>query len=297
MSFINTLKAITSHPLNRDRRIAALARFGKWQIGSRLVPGAIVYDWVNGSKLVVRTGETGLTGNIYTGLHEFSDMGFLLHVLREDDLFVDVGANAGSYSVLACAAIGASGVAFEPVPDTYRRLLANLRLNELSKKVVAMNMGVGAAAGHMFFTRNLDTTNHVVSVDEHSAETISVEVITLDVALKGRSPSMLKIDVEGYEAPVMQGAETILRTDSLHSVIMELNGSGERYGFDESKLLELMFDYDFRTYSYDPLTRRLVSLEEGKNKASGNTLFIRNELLIKDRLKAAPTVKICGREF
>jgi len=44
---------------------------------------------------VARPGETGVTGNIYTGLHEFSSMGYLLHVLREGDLFVDVGANVG----------------------------------------------------------------------------------------------------------------------------------------------------------------------------------------------------------
>jgi len=48
---------------------------------------------VNGSKFLVKTGETGLTGNIYTGLHEFPDMGFLLHFLRAEDLFVDIGAN------------------------------------------------------------------------------------------------------------------------------------------------------------------------------------------------------------
>ena len=107
MSFFNTLKFITSHPLNRGRKLMSLLQFAKWQVGSRIVPGAVVFDWVNGSKFLVKPGETGLTGNIYTGLHEFADMAFLLHVLREDDLFIDVGANVGSYSILACAAIGA----------------------------------------------------------------------------------------------------------------------------------------------------------------------------------------------
>lgn len=81
MSLINLLKFITRHPLNREHKLGSIIRFAKWQFGSRLVPGTVVFDWINGSKILVKTGETGLTGNIYTGLHEFPDMGFLLHFL------------------------------------------------------------------------------------------------------------------------------------------------------------------------------------------------------------------------
>ena len=84
---------MVNHPLNNSNKIAAIIRFMKWQVGSRLVPGEVIYKWVNDSKIVARSGETGVTGNVYCGLHEFADMAFLLHVLRKDDLFVDIGAN------------------------------------------------------------------------------------------------------------------------------------------------------------------------------------------------------------
>ena len=71
----------------------------------------------------MRHGETGLTGNLYAGLHEFADMAFVMHALRPTDLFVDIGANAGSYTILACAVAKARGCAFEPLPSTYRRLV------------------------------------------------------------------------------------------------------------------------------------------------------------------------------
>jgi len=96
-----------------------------------LVPGEVVCEWVNGSKFIARTGDIGITGNIYCGLWEFPDMAFLLHALRADDLFVD--ANVGSYTILASSAIGASTVCFEPVPDTHDRLYTNIRLNELEE--------------------------------------------------------------------------------------------------------------------------------------------------------------------
>ena len=296
MSVLNVVKFITTHPLTRDNKFKSIIRFVKWQIGSRLVPGEIVYDWINGSRFRVRTGETGLTGNIYAGLHEFPDMGFLLHVLRDDDLFIDVGANVGSYTILACAAIGASAYAFEPIPNTYKRLVENMRLNHLENRVKCVNIGMGSEPASIVFTSNMDTGNHVLASGEQSDNTISVDVSTLDKVLSGESPAVMKIDVEGYEIPVLEGASEILKRRTLHSLIIELNGSGDRYGFDESRILEMLFDHGFRTYSYNPLDRILVKLQ-GKNLQSDNTLFIRNDSFVLDRLKTSPKITIHGKQF
>jgi FkbM family methyltransferase len=296
MSLFNTIKFITSHPLNREHKLSSIIRFVKWQVGSRLVAGAIVYDWINNSKFIVSTGETGLTGNIYTGLHEFSDMGFMLHFLRPNDLFVDIGANVGSYTILACSAIGARGIAFEPVLGTYKRLVANIRLNHLDEKVKCINKGVGAARGTIAFTSDSDTTNHALAAGEECKALVIVEVTSLDSALHGEDSTLVKIDVEGFETFVLEGAEKTLKNDALNAVIMELNGSGARYGFDESQILELMISYGFRTYSYDPFKRILFNLD-GKNLYSGNTLFIRNKSFVEERLRLAPKVTVCGRCF
>jgi FkbM family methyltransferase len=285
-----------NHPLNSENKLQSIIGFIKWQIGSRLVPGAIVYDWVNGSRFFVNTGETGITGNIYTGLHDFSDMAFLIHVLRREDLFVDVGANVGSYTILACSAVGSRGYAFEPIPSTYRKLIENMRLNHLDTKVQCINKGVGGMPGYIAFTSESGPMNHALTYEEECFDTINVEVISLDMALGDDLPALLKIDVEGYETPVLEGAEKTLKNETLHSVIMELNGNGSRYGFDESRILECMFDYGFRTYSYNPLDRSLVNLE-GKKTDAGNTLFIRNMSLVTERLKSSPMVSVRGRQF
>jgi len=121
-------------------------------------------------------------------------------------------------------------------------------------------------------------------------------VTSLDTALHGESPSLIKIDVEGFETPVLEGAQEILKSQALHAVIMELNGSGSRYGFNESKILDLMFRHGFRTYSYNPLSRTLISLE-GKNINSGNTLFIRNKPFVEERLSVSPKVTVHGRQI
>ncbi|MCA9261608.1 MAG: FkbM family methyltransferase [Planctomycetales bacterium] len=289
MSPKNLYRLLTNHPLNRDHKIASLLRFAKWQIGSRLVPGAVVYDWVNGSKFVVRNGEMGLTPNIYTGLCEFEDMSFVLHFARSEDFFVDVGANAGSYTILACGVGGASGMAFEPVPNTYSRLCENVRINHLEQRVVCINKGVGANHEKLAFTSGSDAMNHALAAGEQRQDVIEVDVTPLDDALQGMCPTLLKIDVEGFESPVIEGAAQTLANPALKAVVLELNGNGSRYGYDEATILQKMLDFGFETYSYAPFERKLINLE-GKNLKSGNTLFLRDLPMIERRLADGPEI-------
>lgn len=293
MSLTNTLKHLVNHPLNKSDKLAAIFRFLKWQVGSRLVPGEVIFQWINNSKLIARPGETGITGNIYCGLHEFPDMAFLLHVLRENDLFVDIGANVGSYTILACSAIGAKGFCFEPVPSTFSRLMTNLRLNNICERVVSLNIAVGNEKSEIIFSSNQNCMNHVCADNEEIENTITVPISTLDEELTG-SPFLIKIDVEGYETPALEGAVNVLRNEELCGVIMELNGAGERYGWNESKILSMMLDYGFKTYSYNPFERTLLSLE-GKNLSEGNTLFVRNIDRVLDRIQNAPKIVIHGK--
>jgi FkbM family methyltransferase len=287
MSLLSNLQFIANHPLNKRRKVGALIGFVKWQIGSRLIPGRVMYDWVNGSKLIVRSGETGLTGNVYCGLHEFPEMAYLLHVLEPLDVFVDIGANVGSYTVLACAAKGASGYCFEPVPETFERLTENLRANDLLDRVHAFNIGLSDKEGELQFTIGENCENHVVNGSQSLADTVKVKVSSLDVILNGDAPSVMKVDVEGFETPVLAGAHAALSNESLHSVILELNGAGFRYGYSEEKILETMAGYGFSAYAYEPFSRTLKVLS-GKNRLSGNTIFVRGINAVLDKIRKTP---------
>jgi FkbM family methyltransferase len=294
MALFATLSFIASHPVNRDQRARALLKYFKWQIGSRLLLGQAIIPWINGARLIVQRGDTGVTGNIYCGLHDFADMTYLLHVIERDDLFVDIGANLGSYTVLACAAKGARGYCFEPVPGTFARLTDNIRLNDLSDRVVACNLGIADKSGRLTFTASQDTTNHVVTDAEKGLDTVHVEVQPLDIALRGESPSVIKIDVEGFEVPVLEGARTTLANPALHSVILELNGSGRRYGYQDQRIVAVMHESGFSAYRYEPASRELTHLGDQVGHA-GNTLFIRDAARITERLKRASKVLIGNR--
>lgn len=257
------------------------------------MPGAVVIEWINGAKLVVRHGDTGLTGNIYCGLHEFPEMAYLLHVLSADDLFVDVGANAGSYTVLACAAKGASGCSIEPVPANFERLIENIKLNGLCSRVDARSIGLASKTGTLAFTADHDCTSHVATTSDASARTVLVSVGTLDDVIRDRCPSLIKIDVEGFEAEVLAGATETLKKHSLHSIIIELNGSGRRYGVDDDEIVRLLKSCGFEACRYEPLSKNLETLS-GKNTRSGNTLFVRGRSEVMKRIENACPIIVHG---
>lgn len=294
MALIHTLRFVTTHPLNRARRGRAVLDFLKWQFGSRMVSGPVIHQWIAGAKFIAYPGETGITGNLYCGLHEFADMAYLLHAIRPDDLFVDVGANVGAYTILASATASARSICFEPVPATFERLQDNINLNRINDRVRAFNVGVSDSAGELSFTTDrLSTVNHVLATHEQAGNTIRIQTMPLDTALRDESPAIIKIDVEGFESMVLAGAARTLATESLHTVIMELNGSGLRYGFDEECIKRTMAAAGFSTYSYEPFSRTLTPTN-GTSGASGNSLFIRNVDMVKARIRATPRSLVRG---
>lgn len=290
MSLFRSLKFVLDHPLNRSRKAAALLRYARWQLGSRMIPGAVVVQFVDNLSLIVKPGMSGATGNIFCGLHEYEDMALVMHSLRPGDLFVDIGANIGSYSILAAAA-GSNVIAFEPIPATFEALRRNIRFNDLGDRIGARNMGLGSTTSTLEFTAGLDTVNHVVSESDEEQESICVAVDTLDRCLGERQPSVIKIDVEGFETSVLEGAEQALESDGLLALIVELNGSGARYGFDEEVLHEGLLSRGFDTFNYDPAARELMS-RTGQRNAGGNTIYARDCERLTERLKAAPRYQL-----
>ncbi len=290
-----TLRYVLSHPLNANQKSMAFMRYIRWHLGSRILRMTVVCEWINGVKFYVRERESGVLGNLYTGLYEFPDMAYLLHVMQADDVFYDVGSNVGVYSLLACGVVGCKGYAFEPLPETFQRLVENVRLNHLEERCVCVNRGVGETSGILRFTSTSDTMNHVVAEGEACPQAIEIEIAPLD-DMGYPTPALMKIDVEGYETLVLRGAEKVLANPKLNSVIMELNGSGTRYGFDEDDIVKVMKGHGFKTFAYDPFARELKELE-GKNRGEGNTIFIRDCEAARRLVKAAKPIRIHGVQF
>ncbi len=288
---LRTAKFLLNHPLSSRNKLKAFLRFISWQLRSRLIGRPVAYGFVNQSQLLVHPGMTGATGNVYAGLHEFYDMSFVLHALRGEDLFVDVGANIGSYTVLAGSVIGSSCVSIEPVPSTFTHLLENVKLNDIEKKIECLNIGLGKDSGILRFSADEDTKNHVVADLENCQNFIEVKVKRLDNVIGDRTPAVIKIDVEGWEAQVISGAQNVLSKEKPLAILMEF-GLGKRYGFDEENLYQEILNFGFQRAYYSPF-ERILSLS-GETKLGGNILFVKGIDYFQKRVKSAPKFKALG---
>ncbi|MEO8426284.1 MAG: FkbM family methyltransferase [Verrucomicrobiota bacterium] len=297
---LHTLNEIRIHPLMRSWKFAAYKRWLKWQIGSRLVPGLVVANFVNDTRLCLRAGMHGATMNLYVGLDEYKAMSFVLHFLRLGETFVDVGANVGAFTILASGAVRARTIAFEPAPNSFNDLLLNVKVNNLENHVDCRQIALSNKKGEALFTRELDTLNHVVlSPDAESGAMIRVKASTLDEELSGGSPVMIKMDAEGYENNILDGANQTFSSPDLLALIVEINANCHRYGFTESQIFERILNYGFISVVYDPLERRLMRCGswDSERGAEANTIFVRDINVATQRLIMAPKFKTIAYEI
>jgi len=281
---------IVGHPLNRGRAPAAMLRWGGWQVKSRLSPGLHVVPFVNGTRLHARAGMAGVTGNIYYGLADYEEMAFFGHFLRPDELFADVGANVGAYSVLASGAVGARTAAFEPIEAAADMIEANARLNGIEDRLVLHRTAVGDAPGTVRMTTDRDTGNKVVA---DGLAGVDVPVVTLDTVFASETPVAMKIDVEGYTAEVLAGAQTILTAPGLQAFTVEIFARAGKHRAGQTDLFAMVTDFGFTAARYDPKTRVLTAIG-GPNTASDNTIFIKDFERAAERLRTAPALDVNG---
>lgn len=283
-------EVIRTHPLTRDETTRAWLRFGWWVVLSRLM-GELNLPWIEGQRLIVRRGMTGATSNVYLGLHEFMSMMLTLHFLREKDLFPDVGANVGTYTVLASGVRRATTWSFEPDAATVHDLARNIEVNKLDNLVTIHAVALGPHDGEVSFTHGEGALNRVASAGESNAHLVPQR--SLDSILDGRSPAKIKLDVEGYEEQVLDGAVKTLANETLK--VISLEGS-------TPAILKRLADNGFERAFYDPFTRVLqrepneLAYKDGVWTLS-NEFYVRDWAFVEKRLDRAVPVTVFGREI
>ncbi|MEM1661238.1 MAG: FkbM family methyltransferase [Candidatus Bathyarchaeia archaeon] len=152
------------------------------------------------------------------------DVDFLIkYLLRPGDVFVDVGANVGYYTLLA-AKKGCKVVAIEPIPQTNTVLRINLRLNRLGGNVDVINKCAWSSKKSMklIIPQGKYYGLSRVLLNDIEGIVVEVECIDLDSVLHDQlDVRMIKIDVEGAEYEVLRGARETLRKTNF--VIIELS--------------------------------------------------------------------------
>lgn len=142
---------------------------------------------------------------------------FLKRAVRSGDTVVEVGANVGVFTVLVARWVGPQGhvFAFEPSPIARAALEDHLRLNGMADRVTVISAAVSDAPGSSIFYELGASGENTLSAT-HSriadARALQVHVTTLDDFCQSHSitPSLIKMDIEGFELHALRGARRIL---------------------------------------------------------------------------------------
>jgi FkbM family methyltransferase len=139
-------------------------------------------------------------------------------VMREisaGDHVAEVGASMGLYALAFAGRVGTSGhvTAFEPDPESASALEANVSVNGWQDRITVISAAVGQSSGEIRFAAARGVESRIETRPEVSDGVITVPMVTLDEALAGRRIDLIKIDVEGFEEQVLQGARNVLTKD------------------------------------------------------------------------------------
>lgn len=144
---------------------------------------------------------------------------YLLNYLGQSEIIFDIGANIGQTALNMVATqkskkINPTVFAFEPYPQTFHKLKANIALNQ-STDVKAYNLGLSTEKGMLHMTQHCPSNSGGFRMTDDPANSISVPVISLDEFVSENHIArvdFIKIDVEGFEIQVLKGAKKTLET-------------------------------------------------------------------------------------
>ncbi|WP_456440975.1 FkbM family methyltransferase [Psychroserpens sp.] len=218
----------------------------------------ITFKRKNGYKLKLSNSSLSLT--YYADEGDYDEDNFISKILKPGDTYVDVGANIGSLVLTASISVSNSGkvVGIEAHPETFKNLEANIKLNK-SKNIKLVQSAVGDRKGVLFFSNiNSDDQNKVLLEPKNGIE---VEVNTLDeLLLEYQNVSVLKIDVEGYEKYVLEGAkETLNKTDVILFESWENHFSN--FGYNTGNVIQILNNQGFEVYKKDQKMLKLLNVD------------------------------------
>jgi FkbM family methyltransferase len=247
-------------------------------------------------------GDSELCHLIYCRHFEFNEREFLNRFLRPGDVFVDVGANIGLFTLIAAERAGPQGkvLAFEPTAKTFGRLVENVRLNKFSN-VECLKLALSDSRGHLELGQcgdGYDAWNSLArpglggSLPTELVETIDWDQFARERDLVG-SVTMMKIDVEGWEARVLGGGKQFFaRSDAPVLQVEFTDEAAEAAGSSCRALYDCLQSFGYKMFVYDSGERRLMAESRREKYPYLNLLAAKDPDFVELRLRSAAVLEI-----
>lgn len=238
--------------------------------------------------------DSKLSELIYIGWFESAELTFLRKFLRNEDVFIDVGANIGLFTVLAARIVGDSGrvYSFEPCSKSFLRLKENIALNGYHN-VSCHQTALSDRSGDATLTVSLDGFDAWNSLGKPSeGQSFATEVVdccTLDEFAQDNElferVQLMKIDVEGWEYFVLAGGKKLLSSEKAPILLVEFTDANcLQSGKTCEDVYRQLESCGYQMYEFNPSTNVLRGSPLQKGYAYSNLIAIKNLQIVTDRL-------------
>lgn len=221
-----------SHPEVRRKRLKQLSGFVPDDAGP---PEIVRLDFDDAPLWLYVTSRVEKKSRVTSCAKEPWTVAWLRDVMRPGDVFYDIGANVGAYSLVAAHLAGEAGrvVAFEPGYASFAHLCDNIFLNGFESRVIPVSLPVGASTAIAPFNYQRLYPGHARHMlgGEHGDDPARITFrqqalgVTLDDLRRWFAlpqPAHVKIDVDGTEMDVLAGGRAVFESPALRSVFLEV---------------------------------------------------------------------------
>jgi len=241
-------------------------RWRKWRYKARIT-GSATTEIQDGVKMRLYYDDW-LSEMLYFYGFEENEKSFVNCFLKSGDVFVDVGANIGLFTVIGASLVGNGGkvIAFEPSAKNYGRLVNNVKLNHYSN-VTCNKVALSDLSGKAKMTvctdkygawNSLAKPSVGTSFETETVETVCWDEYSEENGLTG-SIALMKIDVEGWEYNVLQGARKALSRNDAPVLLVEFTDTNARNaGHTCQEIYTALTEFGYEICEYSAETRKLV---------------------------------------
>lgn len=281
LNYIKSCELVDAKDLNRLRKIHPYRGF----VDVNLPSGDVITLFCNNDDM------TALAFLWIKGYEEeFYSLFVWSKLCKISKNIADVGGHVGLYSLAAAKANKAAQVtAFEPVSYIYSRLCVNLAANGAAGKVKANNVGVSDRHGFTsinvrFGPSTLSKGGSLEQSGRKDSEELWIQTVSLDQHFGESDLDLMKVDVEGHEYYVLQGARNILRTQKPVILIEILPRD-----FGDGRTFEFLIYMGYKCYAVSEKERKLLAVEnftsnERTDEDSRNYIFVHPESKFHDNV-------------
>lgn len=262
---------------NRNHPVRAILRFVFWNISKFLKRDFQSSVWGYKFKFWINSHQSYWLYKNY--IMDYDEFIFIEKLSKKGDVILDIGANVGVYSIWFDKCINGEGkiFAFEPDLNNFQKIQYNLKLNNNPPSIKLYDSAVSNSNGYIEFFSGLDEQSSISFATDQNLQSIKVKTVTLDDFCEQNSISeinYLKIDVEGAEYLVLEGANAMLSSQSIRIIQLELNDHISNFNIKIEDVVNMMEKKGYKLYRLlDKLYPIVLENYDVLLEESGNNYF------------------------